>query len=81
VVLKAFVAGPTETDDFIPYHIIQAESILARDFVIRRTGLKMNKRERVASFGFGNSTFEATLPFRNSFNETDRFLANVRGWV
>jgi hypothetical protein len=22
----------------------------------------MNKRERVASFGFGNTTFEATLP-------------------
>ena len=62
--LKAFVAGPTETDDFTPYHIIQEESILARDFVIRRTGLKMNKRERVASFRFGNSTFEATLPFR-----------------
>jgi len=38
------VAGPTETDDFIPYHIIQAESILVRDFVIYRTGLKMNKR-------------------------------------
>jgi hypothetical protein len=47
VVLKAFVAGPTETDDSIPYHIIQEESIIASDFVIRHIGVKMNKRERV----------------------------------
>jgi hypothetical protein len=32
VVLKVFVAGPTEANDSITYHIIHEESITAEEF-------------------------------------------------